>query len=186
MTFVPFSSADLAALRWLKVADSPIVYTLSSGDQALAQLRWANRTGSLAHAETEAARWTLERGGFLNPHVTLRTTDSEAVLARVSVHLNHHEIKFASGANYRFRRSTPHLTGILVPAWLVTTEEGTELAHIEPVREGRHLTVGGVVVAPDGTRCPDLAALLIVTWYFVVLSWFEDEAMIPLEGLDKV
>jgi len=98
-----------------------ICFTLSSGDLPLAQLRWADRSGSLAHAETAADLWTLKRGGFLNPHVTLRTTDSEAALARISVHFNYHSVSFAGGAVYRFHRA-----GILVPAWQITTEAGAE------------------------------------------------------------
>ncbi len=179
VTLVPFSTADLAALRWLKTADSPFVFTLSSGDLPLAQLRWADRSGSLAHAETAADLWTLKRGGFLNPHVTLRTTDSEAALARISVHFNYHSVSFAGGAVYRFHRA-----GILVPAWQITTEAGAELVHLEPVREGRKLTGGAILTSTAGAECPDLAALLVLSWYFIVLAWFEDETLVPLEGSD--
>ena len=176
---VPFSAADLAALRWIRAADSPVVFTLSSGEAPLAQLRWADRSGSLAHAETASARWTLKRGGFLNPHVTIRTFDSEAELGRITVHFNHHLIEMAGGRTYRFHRA-----GILVPAWQVTTEDRTELVHLEPVREGRKLNGGAVLVSPPGTQAHDLPALLALTWYFIVLAWFEDEALVAFEGPD--
>jgi len=179
VTFASFASADVTALRWLRSADSPVEFSLSSGDIALGKLQWATRAGSLAHAETSAGRWTLKRGGFLNPHITLRSADSKTELARISVHLNYHSVQFTGGSTYRFHRA-----GILLPAWQLTTSSGTELVHLEPVREGRKLTGGAVVSTPSGASCTDLAALLVLSWYFIVLAWFEDEALVPLEVLD--
>jgi hypothetical protein len=176
-----FGSVDLAALRWVRAADSPMVFRLSSGDRPLLELRWAERTGSLARAETASDRWTLKRGGFLNPNVTLRAGESRTELARISVHLNHHSIRFTGGRSYRFHRA-----GVLVPAWQVTTDDGQELAHIEPVREGRKLSGGAVLVSADGRACQDIAALIVLTWYFIVLAWFEDETLVPFEELDGV
>jgi hypothetical protein len=179
VTLVPFSSVDLAALRWLKVADAPMVFTLSSGDRPLAQLRWAGRSGSLAHAETDRSRWTLKRSGFLNPHVTLRSSEGGSELARISVHFNYHAVQFTDGTSFRFHRA-----GYLVPAWQVTDPAGTELVHLEPVREGRVLTGGAVLVSTVGAQSAHLGPLLCLCWYFVALAWFEDEALVPFEHAD--
>lgn len=186
VTLVPFSSTDVAALRWLKAADAPAVFHLSSGDLPLAEIRWTDRGTSLAHAETASDRWTLQRGGFLDSHVTLRTIDGSTELARISIRMLHHEIAFARGPAFRFRRGDPRVTGILVPSWKVTREDETELVHIEPVREGRHLTGGAVLVSPEGAKTPELAPLLVLTWFFIGLAWFEDEVAVPVETLDKV
>ena len=181
MALTPFSSVDRSTLRWLRTAESPVEFSLFSGESSIATLRWRQRGGSLAAAETSDGAWTLKRGGFLNPHVTVRTEGSETVRARLTAHLNHHELALENGRVYRFRRA-----GMLVPAWKVTTPQGTEVLHIEPVRQGRKLEAGAVLAAPTALDLPELLLLVVLSWYFIVLAWFEDEALTPFEGPDAV
>ena len=146
----------------------------------MATLEWALGNRSLATLRSASEEWTLKRGGFLNPHVTVRA--KETLQARLSVHLNYHQIDVAGGRTYRFHRA-----GVLVPAWQVTARAGQEVLHVEPVREGRHLSAGAVVVSPDAADLPDLLLLTALSWYFIVLAWFEDEAvetLAPFEGPD--
>jgi hypothetical protein len=152
-------------------------FTLSSGDTPVARLRWVHSGGSLATLDVANASWTLKRGGFLNPHITARGARGGDVLARLTVHLNHHAVEIPGGATYRFHRA-----GVLVPAWKVTSEAGVELLHIEPVREGRKLEGGAVIASPAAVGLPELLLLIVLTWHFIVLAWFEDEALVPLEG----
>jgi hypothetical protein len=177
MPLVPFSSVDRSALRWVRTAESPAEFTLSAEDRSLVALRWSKHRPSSAEATTAAGTWFLERRGFLNPQLTLHASEAGPVLARVTVHLNYHSIEVSGGAQYRFHRA-----GLLVPAWLITTSDGKELVHLEPTRETRRLEGGAVLVSPLGVASTDLPALLVLTWFFIVLAWFEDEAMIPLEG----
>jgi|GEM_PF-381235 len=177
MPLAPLSSVDRTALRWLRSAETPVEFTLSSGDSEVAKLRWVEHEGSLASAETPAGAWTLKRGGFLNPHITVRKSGVGANLARLSVHLSSHRIEVVGGSSYRFQRA-----GILVPAWKISTEDGREVLHIEPVREGRKLMGGAALPAPAGIDLPELLLLTVVGWYFIVLAWFEDEALVPFEG----
>jgi hypothetical protein len=177
--FVPFESVDRSALRWLKDESTPLVFRLMSGDAAVAELRWAKETGSLATAETAAGTWTIKRGGFLNPHVTIRDSAGGPDLARLSVHLGYHSIHLAGGPEYRLHRA-----GLLVPAWQVTTADREEVLHLEPVRTGRVLEAGAVVIAPGAKDLRALLLLVILSWHFIVLAWFEDEALVPLEGKD--
>lgn len=175
----PFPSVDRSALRWIRTAEAPAEFTLSAGDQPLVVLRWSKQAHAPARAETSGGTWYLERGGFLNPHLSLHATESGPSLARVSVHLNYHAIEFVGGAQYRFHRA-----GLLVPAWQITTTDGKELVHLEPTRETRRLEGAAVLVSPLGAASPDLPSLLVLTWFFIVLAWFEDEAMMPIERLD--
>jgi hypothetical protein len=180
MTIVPLSSVERSAFRWLRDREHPDAFTLLSGDSTVATLEWRTRGGSLATVRTASEEWTLTRGGFLNPHIWLRS--GKTALARLSVHLNYHQIDLAGGRSYRFRRA-----GLLVAAWQVTSMEGKEVLHVEPVREGHHLSAGAVVVAPGATDLPELLLLMVLTWYFIVLAWFEDETvetLAPLEGPD--
>lgn len=180
MSLVPFASVDRTALRWLRGAGPRPSFTLSSGDASVATLVWAEGEGSLATADSSEGAWTLKRGGFLNPHITVRAvTNGRGDLARLTAHFSHHRIDVAGRAGYRFHRA-----GLLVPAWTISSDDGVEVAHIEPVREGRTLVGGAVVVPADATQRPELLLLIVLGWYFIVLAWFEDEALVPLEGPD--
>ena len=177
MEFVPLGSVDRSALRWQRVSESPMEFVLSAGESTVARLRWARAGGSLASVDLAGASWTLKRGGFLNPNTTARAVPGGETLARLSVHLNHHAIDLPGGASYRFHRA-----GVLLPAWKVSAETGKEILHVEPVRQGRKLEGGAVIPSPEGANLPELLLLIVVTWHFIVLAWFEDEALVPLEG----
>ncbi|MGA8541927.1 MAG: hypothetical protein WB947_00055 [Thermoplasmata archaeon] len=179
MALTPIDSVDATSLRWLRGGDSPLEFALLAGDAGVAGLRWNGTSGSLATAHTVSATWTLKRVGFLNPRITVRASGGSQDAAHLSVHWNYHRIEIPGGPAYRFHRA-----GMLVPAWQITDEAGHEVLHIEPVREGRKL-VGGAVISPaPATRRPEFALLAVVSWYFIVLAWFEDEALVPLEGPD--
>ncbi len=168
----PFSAVDVSALRWMRTAKEPPEFMLLAGDRPLAHLRWTRPGGSLAAAETSAASWSLKRGGFLTPHVTIRDASGRADVGRLEVHLRQGTFDLVGGRSFRLRRA-----GLLVPAWQVTDASGALLAHIEPVREKARLEGGSVEVEPAGRTLPDLPLLLVVGWYFIVLAWFEDEAL---------
>lgn len=177
MALVPLESVDRTALRWLRTSENPMAFDLASGDARVARLRWARHGASLTTAELATETWTLKRGGFLNPRVTVRVAGSEMNVARLSAHLSSHRIEVRGGHSYALHRA-----GLLVPAWKVSTDAGVEILHIEPVREGRKLEGGAVLASPAGVASPDLPLLAVVSWYFIVLAWFEDEALVPLEG----
>jgi hypothetical protein len=179
MALVAIASVDATSLRWLRGADDPLEFALLAGDAGLLTLTWSPRSGSLATARTASATWTLKRAGFLNPRVSVRAEGAARDLARLTVHLNYHRLELAGGRAYRLHRA-----GVLVPAWKVTDDAGHEFLHLEPVRDGRKL-VGGAVISPaEATRLAEFPLLLAVSWYFIVLAWFEDEALVPLEGSD--
>jgi hypothetical protein len=181
MAIAPLSVVDRTTLRWLRTRDRPDAFSLLSGESTVATLEWVARGGSLATLRSSSGEWTLKRGGFLNPHITARS--GEQTVARLSVHFNHHQIDVNGVRSYRFHRA-----GVLVPAWTITTPAGKELLHLEPVREGRHLSAGAVVVAPEAADLSDLLLLAALSWYFIVLAWFEDEAvetLAPFEGPDS-
>ena len=177
MAFATFESVDRSTLRWLRTGETPMEFELRSGTSLVARLRWNGPTGSLATAESAVGTWTLKRGGFLNPHVTVRGGAGPTPLARLAVHLSYHRIELAAGPAYRFHRA-----GVLVPAWKITTDDRREILHIEPVREGRRLSAGAAVAPAGAQTLPELLLLAVLSWYFIVLAWFEDEALVPFEG----
>jgi hypothetical protein len=196
VVLVPLGSVDVSSLRWLRTLNSPAGFTLYSGDRPVAEVTWASANGSRALATTAEGRWTLKRAGFLLPHLTLRVEGAPNDAARITLHAdiradlartevtagrigdNYHRVDFVAGPQFRFSR-----TGVQTPAWRVRTDAGVEVAHIEPLREGRTLTSAAVIVTPEGSGHPELLAVLVFTWYFIVLAWFEDEILAPLERM---
>ena len=180
MALAPLSAVDPSALRWLRTRDRPAAFSLRAGDVELARLDWERPGGSLATAATSDATWTLKRAGFLQPTILVRDPVDPQAVARHTAHLARHEVALGSGATYRLRRVSH-----LIPAWRLTTDRGEEVLHVEPVPEGRTLGAGAVVVSAPQT--PEVLLLVVLTWYFIVLSWFEDEAietLAPFEGFD--
>jgi len=179
VALVPFASVDTSALRWIRTRDKPIAFSLRAGDAEVATLSWERVGGSLAVATAQHGSWTLKRAGFLQPTVLVRSAGSSEPVARLSAHLSRHEVNLAGGPSFRLR----HVSHI-VPSWRLSTDRGVEVLHVEPVAEHRQLAAGAVVVTP-GSAGDATLLLVVLTWYFVVLSWFEDEAieaLTPLEG----
>jgi hypothetical protein len=179
MAYVPFASIDPAALRWLRTSTGPLGFELSSSDRSLGRLAWARPSGTLATWTTAAGSTSLKRVGFLHPRLTARVGTDPRDVAQVSVHLNYHRIELGTGTRYRFHRA-----GLLVPAWKLLTDSGEELLHVEPIRDGRALAGGAVIASPAAVHLEDLPLLVALAWYVIVLSWFEDEALVPFEGPD--
>jgi hypothetical protein len=174
-----FASVDATSLRWLRRSETPLGFDLLAGDQPVGTIDWHGGRGSLATARTALGAWTLKRSGFLNPAVTVRTEGGPTNIGRLTAHWRSHRIEVTGGPTYRFHRA-----GLLLPAWQVATEDGREVLHVEPVREGRKLVGGAVVAPPEAARLKEFPLLVVLGWYFIVLAWFEDEALVPFEGPD--
>lgn len=170
-TFQRFDGADVRAMRWVRTSDPTQTFELRAGDVLLARLAWAKGTGSLARATLADTTWSLKRGGFLQPHVTVRDPEGKD-LARLAMHLSRGDLAIVGDGNYGFRRA-----GLLVPAWQFTDAAGRALAHLEPVAERSRLQGGLLQAGPSLVADPALPLLAVVGWYFVVLAWFEDEAI---------
>lgn len=181
MALSSFASVDRSALRWLRSGDVPTEFTLSSGDSPVAVLRWSKGSGSLATVTTAEGSWTFKRAGFLSPHVTARRGGEGAPVASLTAHFRRHEIRIAHAPVYQLF----HLSHIL-PGWTVVAPEGAEVLHIEPAAEHRSL-VGGAVLVSSRLDAPELLLLVVMSWYFIVLAWLEDElveTLVPYEGPD--
>jgi hypothetical protein len=67
---------------------------------------------------------------------------------------------------------------LLVPAWKIRTSDHVPVLNLEPVQQGGHLQGGLVVVEPAFQAAPELPLLLAIAWYFIVLAWFEEVAVL--------
>ncbi len=170
MPLAPFAQVDRSAFGWLRSRDHPAGFTLSSGQQPVAQLDWPAVGSSPVALETADGRGSLDRAGFLGPRIVLRGPAVGDGPGPVLAQAEHHVVHLADGSSYRIHRA--HL---LVPAWKISDSLGAEVAHLEPVADGRRLAAGAVVVATGCADLPGLLPLLVVAWYFLALVWFEDE-----------
>lgn len=181
MALSPFASVDRTALRWLRTGERPAEFTLLSGDAPVATLAWKHRSGSMATATTAGAVWTMKRAGFLAPTIAVREEGKPVPVAQLLAHLRRHDIRIRNGPSY-----TLHHVSHLTPSWRVAAGTGEEVLHIEPVAEHGALR-GGAVVVSSRADAPETLLLVLLSWYFVVLAWFEDElveALAPFEGPD--
>ncbi|MCI4361453.1 MAG: hypothetical protein L3J91_07080 [Thermoplasmata archaeon] len=173
----PFTAADPTAMRWIRPEAERHAYELRAGDALLARVVWAHSVGSLAHVSLAGAELSLKRGGFLQPHVTLRDA-SGADLGRLAMHFQHGTMTLSGGRGFLFRRA-----GIFVPAWQISDAQQRPLVHIEPVADRARLQGGIVQVDPGFAQDPALATLVVMGWYFIVLAWFEDETLRASESV---
>jgi hypothetical protein len=165
----PLEQVDRSAFRWLRQPGHPVGFQLLAGVDPVGSVRWVKPYGSLAQAEAASGTFSLKRTGFLSPVATLR--DGNGVdLARLEIHFNNSRIRTSGGGAYAFRRK-----GILIPAWQLSDGQERPVLHVETVSEHSQLA-GGVVAVDDSAKgSPELLALLLLTWYFIVQAWFEEE-----------
>lgn len=181
MPLAPIASVDRSTLRWLRTGGTLPEYTLLAGETAVAVVRFAHRTGAAATAEIAEGTWSLDRRGFLGPHLTVRKEPNGSPVARLTNRLGHHEIEVGGGGVYRVKRA-----GLLLPAWTVTDSAGRERLHVEAAAEHRRLQ-GGAVLATGELPARELLLLVVLSWYLIALLWVEDEAievLVPFEGPD--
>lgn len=169
---VPAVPVDESALRWTQV-DGERTYELRAGDTVLGRLRWPARLGSLADGDFGDRHLSLKRTGFLAPQVVLRDRTAGNELGRLHAHATHSRVEIAGAGTYELRRA-----GLLVPAWKLTTLARAPVLNIEPVEERGRLAGGLVTVEEPFRAAPELPLLLAVSWYFIVLAWFEEVAVL--------
>lgn len=181
MALAPFSSVDRTALRWLRTDEKPTAFSLLSGDAPVATLAWNRQGGTLATCTTAEGSWTFKRAGFLAPMITARVPKEPRPVARLLAHLRSHDVQIRGAPPYRLQRVSH-----ILPAWRVVSEDDKEVLHIEPVAEHSSLR-GGAVVVSSRSDAAETLLLIALSWYFIVLAWFEDqlvEALVPFEGPD--
>lgn len=159
-------------LRWNSVAGQR-AFELRDGDNLVGRLEWATRIGSLAEGTFGELRVSLKRTGFLAPQVVLRDLKSGSELGRLHAHATHSRIELVGGGTYELRRA-----GLLVPAWKLATLARAPVLNVEPVEERGRLEGGLVTVEAPFRASAELSLLVAVTWYFIVLAWFEEVAVL--------
>jgi hypothetical protein len=163
------SEAGFCKLLWTPVRGR--VFELRAGSDVLAALKWEKMVGSLATGQTADGSWTLKRGGFLRPYVTVRVAQAEADL----VVLRHGargegRLQFSNGRCF-FWKPTHQRRGEMAFA----DSSGKWLIGFRPASKLFKFGVE-VEIAPTALGLAELSVLTLVGFYRLALQHDEEAA----------
>ena len=165
-TFSGFKGSDM---QWVQPKAFTRHHELRSGQDVFATLTWVSVFGSLAEASSAEGSFTLKRGGFLRPYVTIRDVSTGADIAVLNIGLfRHGTLEFNNG-----RRITLVSTRFWGFEWEFIDENGQTLCVISR-RPSFAKHAANVTISEAVRRDRDMLVMLIVGWYTMVL--ISDEA----------
>jgi hypothetical protein len=154
-------------LLWTQPAAFQREHELRAGDDVVATLRF--QRGSLADAEAAGAHWTFKRQGFWQPRVTVRAAGSDVDLAVFHPRwVGGGTLEFPDGRALRLSSAN-----FWQSEWLWQDAEKPLIRF-----KGRHGFIkanGAVEIQPEAIANPDLAMLVLLGWYLILLH-AEDSA----------
>jgi len=163
----PIAEVASQELLWTQPAALRREHELRAGDDVVATLKF--QRGSLADAEAAGWHWTFKRQGFWNPRVTVRTVGSETDLAVFHPRwIGGGTLEFPDGRALRLSSAN-----FWQSEWVWQDNE-KPLLRIK----GRHGLIkanGAVEIQPEALSYPDLAMLVLLGWYLILLH-AEDSA----------
>jgi hypothetical protein len=152
---------------WTQPAAFQREHELRAGDDVVATLRF--QRGSLADAEAAGAHWTFKRQGFWQPRVTVRAAGSDVDLAVFHPRwVGGGTLEFPDGRALRLSSAN-----FWQSEWLWQDAEKPLIRF-----KGRHGFIkanGAVEIQPEAIANPDLAMLVLLGWYLILLH-AEDSA----------
>ena len=156
-------------LNWLQPRAMERRFELRSEDELFATLTWVKVFGSLAEATTGDGNFTLKRGGFMQPYITVRDAGTDKDIAVLKIGLfRHGTLEFSIGR--RISLISTRLFGI---EWEFVDENGQKLCKM---RMGPGLTRHSTITIFEAIRRDrDLMVMLVAGWYGMVLM--SDEAV---------
>ena len=151
-------------------------YELRAGGEILATLGW--QRGSLAIARVANGCWSFKRAGLCHPRVTVRTVGTDSEVATYHAGWTGHGV-LELGQGHRFQWAAADFWR---SQWAWQGDDGSTLVRFQSTRAPGGL--GGqagpgarVEVEPAAVALPELALLVALGWYLLVLLAREsDEA----------
>lgn len=167
---MPLDPQQLDNLEWRQPAVFERYFELRSGGVLAGTLRFVKMFGSLAEGEAAGMRFTFKRSGFFSPRASARVAGTETDIAVFEPNWGGSRglIRLAGGELLEFRA-----VSFFGSEWALRTPQNEELLRYSAkgiLRQG-----ASVQVAPAMRQRQDLALLLLLTWYILVL-YMEDES----------
>jgi hypothetical protein len=166
---IPLKEFKGRSLRWIQPKALVRNHELRSDANLLATLTWPKPLRSLAEAVTAESRYTLKRGGFLKPFVSIRDVafDNEIGILRIGL-LGHGTLEFANG-----RRITVLSTRFWSYDWDLLDEGGQLLCKVKKLTKVMRNSAD-VTISEGIRKDRELMVMIIASWYAMVLM--SDEA----------
>jgi hypothetical protein len=167
----PMRDIRASELEWVQPRAMERYFVLRSDQDVLATLRWRNMFGSLAEASTAEGIFTLKRGGFLQPYVTIRQAGTEDDIAVLKISLfRHGTLEFRIGKVVSLVS-----TRFFGFEWEFIDENRQKLCSMR-MRNALMKRYGEVAVSSTVRRDRDLLVMLVIGWYAMVLMSNESSA----------
>ena len=164
----PISEVAGQELLWVQPAVRKREHELHAGDDVVATLHF--QRGSLADAVAAGGHWTFKRQGFWHPRVTVRTAGSDTDIAVFQPRwVGGGTLEFPDGRTVRLSSAN-----FWQSEWVWQDNEKPLIRF-----KGRHGIVkarGAVELQSEAVASPDLAMLVLLGWYLILLH-AEDSAV---------
>lgn len=161
--------ADLPGqLVWKQGPAQPRHYELRAGDEVIAELDFLKAFGTLARGRAGGQAWTFKRSGFLAPVVTARVEGAADDCAEYHPNFSSSQgqLRLASGASYGFR-----LAGVWSHQAVLVDSDRREVFRMH-LKGDASLGAAVEVRLPE---TPEIALLLLLTWYVLVLQMQDEQ-----------
>jgi hypothetical protein len=161
--------ATTRELLWVQPSARRRTYELRTDGEVVATLRWPKDTR--AHADTANGQWTFTRRGFWHPRVTVRATGADADMAVFTARwTGTGTLDLRDGLQYHWAAANGWQS-----QWAWQAGDGTPFVTFT-VRQGLVKVEGRVEIAPAAGALSDLAMLVSLGWYLVVLRAWDTAA----------
>jgi hypothetical protein len=162
----PIAETGGQELLWIQPAALKREHELRAGDDVVATLRF--QRGSLADAGAAGGHWTFKRQGFWHPRVTVRTAESDDDLAVFHP-------RWVGGGTLEFPGRALQLSSANFWQSEWVWQDGDKAFIRFKGRHGLVKARGAVEIHPEDASRPDLAMLVLLGWYLILLH-AEDSA----------
>jgi hypothetical protein len=150
-------------LLWVQPKAMQQQFELRCGDEVLAVMRWESSWRSGATAEMAEGSWSFRRQGF-RQEVVIEPAWGGAAVPTLRRHWGSATLSFPDGHRYLWKRNGFWGTK---RAW--TAVDGVPLLGFK-ARPGFLKTGGEVEIYPLAAALPELALLVTLGWYLVVME----------------
>jgi hypothetical protein len=154
-----FKAVQGSELRWIQ--SSRLESKLMTWEnEVVASLAWKTSWGSFATGESAEGTWTIKRGGFLHPRITVREAGSDSNMGVISMSPGGTgTLTFTSGSVYLLEKFKGGL-GVL-------DSKRKRILLLKPLWSTRN--VEALVSFDDKDDQENLSLLAILCWYVIFL-----------------
>ncbi len=165
-------------LYWTQPKAMSRSYELQAGTTVVGTLKFETALGSLATARADGGTWSLKRMGFFRPHVTVRISGvaTDVAVYRPKWTGTEGELAFADGHVFTWAVANFWATRYEILAssgrpLIEYKSGGRERGLKDLLRSQAHVTL-----TEAGRRCPQVALLVLVGWYLILLQQADSAA----------